>query len=404
MFQRIVPTILIVFLATTAACSQPPPANPQRPPSQMTAVFAPGQDQHISVTVKSVELVHSGESSVNDPNEFRLIIIGTNGEGESSGAFFPGDEAYALNVGQRFSQHCIISFDEKTAGDEYYLLLIGVDEDEVSFAEDLGYELGINVLAAGFMKGAKALAAAGGVTVSGGAALVAGLVVDQALTFAGDHVVDYFQQKDVIGQQMLVLRRSGNWGVDQDLSFLTQDGGMRVTMHISRVTAANGSQSVQIQPAQPNKQAVQPTQPPARVQPTSPPPPTQPPASPIRALNLVNPARGSIVMTLTDGATVDLGRIGADFLDVIADASPSQVGSVTFKLDGGSFCMNDSNRCIENVAPYVMGGDQGGDLYGNWSWAGLAGGTHTISARACTGPHGSGDCWDPVTVSIYVTR
>ncbi len=138
--------------------------------------------------------------------------------------------------------------------------------------------------------------------------------------------------------------------------------------------------------------------------PPTPTPPSPTPtigASPITALVLVNPANERSIRALRADDTVDLSDVGHNRLTVRADVDSSAVESIMFLLDGDPFCPR--GNCVENVAPYFMGGDQGGDAYEDWDWSQMLG-SHTLTAIACTGDNASDDCFPAVEVNLVVRR
>ncbi len=124
-------------------------------------------------------------------------------------------------------------------------------------------------------------------------------------------------------------------------------------------------------------------------------------ASPITALVLINPANERSIRVLRADDTVDLSEVGHNRLTVRADVNSSAVESIMFLLDGEPFCPRGS--CVENVGPYYMGGDQGGDAYEDWDWSQMLG-SHTLTAIACTGDNASGDCFPAVEVNLVIRR
>lgn len=126
----------------------------------------------------------------------------------------------------------------------------------------------------------------------------------------------------------------------------------------------------------------------------------------ISSLRLVNASTGRNVGQIKDGDNISLrqsgcGASGACYLNV--EAVPgNNVTSVTFKLDGQSFEMN--GRALENTAPYYMAGDVNNKPQGNWNWANLVGGRHTIEAQACDQVNAQGTCGPPLAASFTVTR
>ncbi len=131
------------------------------------------------------------------------------------------------------------------------------------------------------------------------------------------------------------------------------------------------------------------------------PPPTAIRSSSIITLLLVNPANGRVLRALQAGDTVDLSEVGRNHLTVLAQVDDPAVESITFLLDGQPFCSH--GNCIENVAPYYMGGDQNGDAYDDWDWSQMLG-NHTLTAIACTGDNATGDCSTGAEVNLVIRR
>ncbi len=73
-------------------------------------------------------------------------MIGTDSEGNTSGMFCPAADPI-LPAGDEIVDPCVsvLAFDERVAGEQFDLLFIGVDEDEISFVEDLGAQAGIGL-------------------------------------------------------------------------------------------------------------------------------------------------------------------------------------------------------------------------------------------------------------------
>ena len=397
MFSRIWLCLWVSALALVACTPPGLVATPGPPPVFVTDVPYTGQDEFIGVVIDSIKPLRRGEGSPNEQIELRLVIIGTDAEGRSGGVFCPGAQPLLLNVGDTVMRPCptLLAFDQSAVGDEFYLLIVAVDEDDISLAADLGIDVGMQGLA--FALEELVTTSSWGAPSAGPAGIVVAIGIQIADLVAG-RAIDYFQEADLVGQQGLVLYRSRDWGAGHDMSFRTQDNGLDIRFHIVRMQSGGQSGPVATLPL-PGESEVLPAEPLARL----PDPPTPAPPTPIPQyidrLVLIDPARGE-VMTLRDGATVDLGSYGR-YLDVVAEVNSSRVGSVTFLLDGRSFCPHE--RCFENAPPFVMGGDLSGVPYGDWDWSGLAG-AYTIGAYACTHTNGGGECSEPVTYRITVRR
>lgn len=401
MFQRIVSWLFLPMLVGLIACNEASPTivPPGPPPSQVTSVPHVGQEEMIAIVVDSVTPLRSGESGPNDLTEFRLVLLVSDSAGHSNGVFCPDGDAITLTAGQTEVRNpCAIAlaFDETAVGEAFFLLFVAVDEDELSIAEDLGLDAGIGVTAWAIMRGMERIGAKLGGPVVAASELALGL--------AGGEAADYFQQEDIISQQGFVLFRDypNPWGAGYDNYLLAHDGGMQIAFHTVRMSSDGSNEAIESVQSQSGAMQVQMV----NLSPTSAPPTEEPPPTVIPQrldrLVLVSSSGGEI-MTLQDGATIDLGRIGSRYLDLQAEVNSSAVGSVLFTLDGRPFCMNDQQRCVENAPPYIMGGDLGGKLYGNWDWSTLIG-SHTLSAYACTQTNGQGECSEPIAISFSVQR
>ena len=129
--------------------------------------------------------------------------------------------------------------------------------------------------------------------------------------------------------------------------------------------------------------------------------PSPTPNSPTTALILIDPGDGGTIRALRVEDTVSLSDLGRDRFNVLADVDSPGVESVIFLLDGQAFCPR--GNCIENVAPYFMGGDSGGNPYDDWDWSEMLG-TRTLTAIPCSGDGGTGDCLTPIEVRLTIVR
>lgn len=116
---------------------------------------------------------------------------------------------------------------------------------------------------------------------------------------------------------------------------------------------------------------------------------------------LINPATDRAVRALRSDDTIDMSREGLASLNFRADVEGPNVESVIFLIDGDTVCSH--GNCVENVAPFALGGDQGGDFYDDWGWTALLG-THTIQVIACSDDGGTGDCAAPIAIRLTVSR
>jgi len=96
---------------------------------------------------------------------------------------------------------------------------------------------------------------------------------------------------------------------------------------------------------------------------------------------------------LANGATLDLGTLPTRNLNISANTSPVQVGSVRFGFDG------NANFHTETNPPYALHLDDAGDFR---PWTPSVG-SHTITATPYTGGGASGTAGTPITISFTVT-
>lgn len=148
-----------------------------------------------------------------------------------------------------------------------------------------------------------------------------------------------------------------------------------------------------------------PTTPTPPAPPTTPTPPTTttptPPTtsgSPVVSYTLVNASTEKDILTITNGATISLAKIGTSKLNIRANTA-SSVGSVKFELSGAQ-----SKSFIDSKAPYALHGDdgKGNYYYGNWNPPAL--GTYTLKATPYSAAGGTGTAGTPYNISFTITK
>ncbi len=93
---------------------------------------------------------------------------------------------------------------------------------------------------------------------------------------------------------------------------------------------------------------------------------------------------------LVDGAIVNFADLATNQISIRANTSPSSVGSVRFALDG------NQNLQTENVVPYALNGDSGGNFN---PWNGDLG-EHTLTATPFTSNNGGGQAGMSLTINF----
>ncbi|MDQ3290356.1 MAG: polysaccharide lyase [Bacteroidota bacterium] len=115
----------------------------------------------------------------------------------------------------------------------------------------------------------------------------------------------------------------------------------------------------------------------------------------LASFTLINADTDRDIMTISDGATIDLSNIGTRNLNVRANTYPSSVGSVAFALTGA-----DTETTTQTGKPYALFGDSGGD-YNSW-WAKT--GSYTLKGTPYTGSNKSGTAGTPLSVSFKIVE
>ncbi|MCJ8167634.1 polysaccharide lyase [Pontibacter sp. E15-1] len=124
-------------------------------------------------------------------------------------------------------------------------------------------------------------------------------------------------------------------------------------------------------PTEPTPTEPTPTEPtPTEPTPTEPTPNEPVPTTPtenvqrIVSFTLINADTEEDVLTITDGATIQLKSLGLKRVAIRANSSPSTVGKVKFELSGA-----ESRRSSDSDFPYALFGDnkKGNYYYGNWN-------------------------------------
>jgi Polysaccharide lyase len=117
-------------------------------------------------------------------------------------------------------------------------------------------------------------------------------------------------------------------------------------------------------------------------------------AEAVVSLTLVNADTDQDIGLLTNGMTLNLATLPTRNLNVRANTSPADVGSVKFSYNG------ISSYRIENGAPYTLAGDSGGTNY--YAWTPEVNPSSSIVATPYSAVDASGTRGTPVTVSFSV--
>lgn len=96
---------------------------------------------------------------------------------------------------------------------------------------------------------------------------------------------------------------------------------------------------------------------------------------------------------MAEGTVIDFGRVGTRNLSVRADVPMMGVGSVRFSLDGNEWFKT------ENMAPYVIAGDDGNGNYLPWT---PSVGAHKLTATVYSGTNTGGSVLGAQTINFTV--
>lgn len=117
------------------------------------------------------------------------------------------------------------------------------------------------------------------------------------------------------------------------------------------------------------------------------------------SLALVDAATEKDVLTIADGQTISLSKLGIKKCNIRANTAPAILGSVKFELSG-----KQSHKSHDNKAPYALFGDDGNGnfYYGNWNPP--AYGTYKLTATPYSGDDMSGTVGTPKTITFTITK
>jgi uncharacterized protein YaiE (UPF0345 family) len=123
--------------------------------------------------------------------------------------------------------------------------------------------------------------------------------------------------------------------------------------------------------------------------------PAPPAGQSVVSFTLINATTDADLLTITNGAVLNIAALGTNNLNIRANTNSAPVGSVSFTLTGAA-----ASSRTETAAPYALFGDNSGD-YTNWA---LAVGSYTLTVTPHTGSGGSGTAGQPLTISFTVVN
>ncbi|QMU29330.1 polysaccharide lyase [Adhaeribacter radiodurans] len=115
----------------------------------------------------------------------------------------------------------------------------------------------------------------------------------------------------------------------------------------------------------------------------------------LTSFTLINADTDRDIMTISNGATIDLSNIGTRNLNVRANTYPATVSSVGFALSGAH-----SLTTTQTGKPYALFGDSGGN-YNVWR---AVTGSFTLKGTPYTGSNKSGTAGTPLAVTFKIVE
>lgn len=115
----------------------------------------------------------------------------------------------------------------------------------------------------------------------------------------------------------------------------------------------------------------------------------------ITAFTLIDAVADTVIGPLEDGDVIELFSLPNKKINIVAETSPSPVGSVKFGFDG------DANYRVENLVPYALFSDYGN---GNYVGAKLSPGTYSLTATPFENSYAGGLAGNPLTIQFTVVR
>ena len=167
--------------------------------------------------------------------EFRLLILGADTKGRSSGLYCPGNKPIKIKQGDTVNSPCLsgFSFDEDTVSDGVFLTIIALDEDKSSLPADLSYEMVSNQLGKALEK-----RIGDGVFKVATATIPYAVPIQILTSLLTGKVKAWIEKADIVGSQGIYLSRQDGWSATGNAKTVeSSDGGIKITYTITRSTS-----------------------------------------------------------------------------------------------------------------------------------------------------------------------
>jgi hypothetical protein len=188
-------------------------------------------DRHF-IIVNVDEITFLGPTGdVTGDGEFRLLMIGSDTKGHSTGLFCPGDKPMTVKQGKTVSDPCSfgLSFDEKKMSDSVVIMIMALDEDKSTAVTDIPYETAVSGLGEVLGKAVAQYAPKLNPYT---------FTLQALLSFSAGRIKNWIERADVVGSYTLHLTRQTNWSATGKPKKVTSsDGGIKLTYTITRSTS-----------------------------------------------------------------------------------------------------------------------------------------------------------------------
>lgn len=198
------------------------------------------QQYSINFRIDSVKILGNSGDPFGE-GEFRLLIVGADANGRSSGMFCPGYKPIKIRTGETVKSPCLfsLSFDESQVGSNIFLMIMVLDEDKSSLGADLTYELVTQKLGESLGK-----AAGKSLLKLGSKSAPVFIPISILTSYLSGRVKDWIEKADMIGTQGILLSRSDGWSAGKTKTVESNDGGIQFTYTITRSLTDTSVQSL----------------------------------------------------------------------------------------------------------------------------------------------------------------
>ncbi len=223
----------ISLLATSCGGASQPPAVPPQPISDSTGEFLNIQINYVGF-----------EGPIGDTDgtgELQLITIVSDENGHSDALICPYGAIIEIQSGDLINPcNAVISYPQNIVGDNLYIMMIAVDNDDTGVLGDVTS----GVVSTGLAFGLKEAIASAGLATTGSAPVVIGfLALDAVIGFAGGKVQEYFENSDVIGSQSFILSKTKDWNNNNPVVAKSEDGDVEFSFVIQQSATAGDQQA-----------------------------------------------------------------------------------------------------------------------------------------------------------------